>query len=61
MNAACPVTAGHKAAVYSVGFSPDGTRVVSGSGDETVKIWDTTTGAEVSCSLPGKPGGKQIV
>ena len=33
--------------VLSVAFSPDGTRVVSGSADELVKIWDTATGAEV--------------
>ena len=53
-NAACPVTPGHKDGVFSVSFSSDGTRVVSGSGDETVKIWDTTTGAEVS-SFPALP------
>ena len=27
----------------SVGFSPGGTRVVSGSNDGTVHIWDATT------------------
>eukprot|EP00966_Prymnesium_polylepis_P234733 5429588-Prymnesium_polylepis.1 len=25
--------------VYSVGFSPDGTRIVSGSDDKSVKVW----------------------
>ena len=26
--------------VYSVAFSPDGTRMVSGSSDQTVRVWD---------------------
>ena len=45
-NPECPV-AGHTAAVVSVDFSPNGNRVVSGSRDNLVKIWDTNTGAEV--------------
>ena len=39
---------GHTEIVFSVAFSRDGNRVVSGSGDTLVKIWDTETGAEVS-------------
>jgi len=31
--------------VYSVCFSADGTRIVSGSGDKTVRIWNAVTGA----------------
>ena len=46
-NPDCPV-AGHYAAVVSVDFSPTGNRVVSGSFDSVARIWDTTTGAEVS-------------
>jgi WD40 repeat protein len=34
----------HFSAVYSVAFSPDGARIVSGSKDKTVCIWDTITG-----------------
>ena len=30
---------GHSGLVYSVSFSPDGKRIVSGSGDKTVKVW----------------------
>ena len=39
---------GHSNVVLSVAFSPNGDRVVSGSVDKLVKIWDTMTGAEVS-------------
>jgi len=34
--------------VGSVAFSPDGTRIVSGSDDGVVRIWDVATGALVS-------------
>ena len=47
---------GHSDRVYSVDFSPDGNRVVSGSDDTFVKIWDVATGALVS-SFVGLRGG----
>ena len=34
----------HTAWVESVAFSPDGARVLSGSLDHTIKLWDATTG-----------------
>ena len=34
---------GIRLGVYSVVFSPDGTRLASGSGDGTVKLWDGAT------------------
>ena len=33
---------GHSEGVLSVAFSPDGRRIVSGSRDETLKVWDAT-------------------
>jgi len=38
---------GHSATVSSAVFSPDGTRIVSASADNTVRIWDSQTGAEL--------------
>ena len=38
---------GHKGEVYSVAFSPDGKKIVSGSSDNTLKVWDATSGQEI--------------
>ena len=35
---------GHSDFISSVKFSPDGSRIVSGSYDETIKIWNTSSG-----------------
>ena len=43
----CTLT-GHSKLVNSVSFSADGKRVVSGSDDSLVKIWNAETGAEVT-------------
>jgi WD40 repeat protein len=34
---------GHSDAVASVSFSPDGKRIVSGSWDDTLKVWDISS------------------
>jgi WD40 repeat protein len=38
------VLAGHAQPVRLAGFSPDGTRIVTGGGDGQVKLWDAVTG-----------------
>jgi len=38
---------GHTGTVTCVAFSPDGARIVTGSEDTTLKVWDTRTGQEV--------------
>ncbi|MEE1323966.1 MAG: PEGA domain-containing protein, partial [Bacteroidales bacterium] len=35
---------GHSDLVYSVAYSPDGTKIISGSRDDNIKIWDANTG-----------------
>ena len=44
---------GHAGVVTSVGFSADGSKVVSGSRDQTVKIWNADSG-EVIQTLSGE-------
>jgi WD40 repeat protein len=34
-------TNAHSGRIFSVAFSPDGTKIVSGSEDETIKVWDS--------------------
>jgi WD40 repeat protein len=59
---------GHTEFVWSVAFSPDGRQIVSGSGDGTVKLWDTATGRNIRTfshyfvlSVAFSPDGRQIV
>ena len=56
-------------AVNSVAFSPDGTRIVTGSHDPTAKVWDAQTGNELLTlkghsssvnSVAFSPDGKRI-
>ena len=42
INCVAEKTSAHRKAVYSVAFSPDGTKIVSGSYDATIKVWDSS-------------------
>ncbi|EUC67712.1 WD40-repeat protein (notchless protein), related protein, partial [Rhizoctonia solani AG-3 Rhs1AP] len=71
MTAAANPFKGHNFWVSSVQFSPDGSRVVSGSWDTTIRVWDVERGTTVVGPLEGhtnsvhsvafSPDGSQIV
>jgi WD40 repeat protein len=61
---------GHEYGVTSVAFSPDGQRLVSGSRDQTVRVWDAQTGAPIArlvghedaiSSVAFSPDGQRLV
>src|SRR5688572_3801668 len=53
---ACLLTlSGHKAVVSSCMFSPEGDRILSGSGDGTLRLWDAGSGTELAV-LSGHSG-----
>ena len=45
------VFTGHTEAIYGLAYSPDGTRLASGSRDDSVRMWDAKTGQELFFSL----------
>ena len=47
---------GHANCVYTLAFSPDGKTLASGSMDQTVKFWDTSTGQLRETIVPGESG-----
>jgi WD40 repeat protein len=62
---------GHQDEIHSIALSQDGKRIVSGSSDKTIKVWDAATGAELITIASGyenevtcvvfSPDGKLIV
>ncbi|MFX9123658.1 hypothetical protein ABTN41_19335, partial [Acinetobacter baumannii] len=38
---------GHADEVLSVAVTPDGSRIITGSGDKTARSWDAATGSEL--------------
>jgi WD40 repeat protein len=64
------VLGGHEHFVLGLAFSPDGTKLASGSIDRTVRLWDKATGKELLCykghRVPGvravafSPDGKLV-
>jgi WD40 repeat protein len=60
---------GHEHFVKSAAFSPDGSRIVTASSDNTARIWDVATGKEIIvlrghvqlCSAAFCPDGSRVV
>jgi WD40 repeat protein len=50
---------GHTSMIMGVSWSPDGKRIASGSSDDTTRIWDAQTGAEL-LTLP-TPGDAYVI
>lgn len=64
------VLRGHEREVTGVAYSPDRRRIVSGSWDDTVRVWDAESAVELACfrgheysveSVAYSPDGRRIV
>ena len=47
---------GHEGVVTAITVTPDGKRIVSGSHDRTIRVWDMETGAAIGNTLEGHKG-----
>ena len=52
---------GHAREIWTAVYSPNGARVVSGSGDRTIRIWDAESGAIIGEPLTGHNKGVNFV
>jgi WD40 repeat protein len=61
---------GHESAITSIAFSPGGTRIVSGSQDNNIRVWDLSTGKTIVVfgghthavnSVAFSPNGSRII
>ena len=51
----------HKDGVYAVCVTPNGMRVISGSEDGTLMVWDTETGLQVGTTIEGHENSVKVV
>ncbi|MDP2840885.1 MAG: TIR domain-containing protein [Candidatus Methanoperedens sp.] len=49
---------GFNAPVFAVAFSPDGTRIISGSGDKALRLWDDKTGEPITLPATSRSGSE---
>ena len=47
---------GHDYSIRSLAFSPGGSKIISGSEDKTVQVWDASSGIEILPPLQGHDG-----
>ena len=47
---------GHDSMINSVALSPDESKIISGSDDNTIRVWDASTGIEILTPLRGHDG-----
>lgn len=48
-----PIITGHTGGIVDVNFSPDESKIVTGSYDCSIAVWDANTGAAVTGKMPG--------